>query len=368
MRKSSLFIVVLLSLLFVLPSVVPAREKLPNDVVWVKRSTTYKCCVQQAYLNAMDRLRGLAEDKKAGTWCVVLDADETIISNVTFQMTGLPFSQKRWGEWCKKSASPALPGAKEFCALARELGGNVIIITNRKSYLRDATAKNLKNINFPYDLLLLREGPYAKDKSKELRREDIRKGTVKTLPAGVKLPPLEIVMLAGDQTHDLYDSHKLNFNDVKDRFAKDFIIIPNPMYGSAWANPPMYSDPGAVRSAGMPQKKPAKEVESSRSGSGAITWQEALGEVGKNVVVEAEIVSVYDPAPRGKGGPVKLNTDYNWQESLTILLFNKDGEFGDPARFKGKKVRVSGKVGIYQDTTQLTVAGPDDIEIVKEKE
>ena len=362
MRKSSLFIVVLLSLLFVLPSVVPAREKLPNDVVWVKRSTTYKCCVQQAYLNAMDRLRGLAEDKKAGTWCVVLDADETIISNVAFQMSGIPFSSKSWTEWCEKSAATALPGGEEFCALAQKLGGKVIIVTNRKGHLQAATEKNLKDIGFPYDVLLTRSGPYAKDKTKVMRREAIRTGTIKTLPAGMNLPPLEIVMLAGDQTHDLYDSHKLNFEDVKDRFAKDFIIIPNPMYGS-WTRPPMYPEPYSSRNISRPNT--AAPAEKDTSSLKAITPEEAIDKVGEKVMVETEIVSVYDPASRGKGGPVKLNTSRDWNEGLTIILFNKDGSFGDPSRFDGKKVRATGKVGTYHDTVQLTIGGPDDIEIVE---
>lgn len=365
MKKSSLFIVVLLSLLFVLPSVVPAREKLSNDVVWVKRSTTYKCCVQQAYLNAMDRLRTLSKDKEAGTWCVVLDADETIISNVAFQMSGISFSSKSWTKWCEKAAATALPGSEEFCGLVQELGGKVIIVTNRKGHLQAATEKNLKDLGFPYDVVLTRDGAYAKDKTKVMRREAIRKGTVKTLPAGMKLPPLEIIMLAGDQTHDLYDSHKLNFEDVKDRFANDFIIIPNPMYGS-WTNPPMYPESFSGRSTSISRPKSAAPEKIASASLKAITPEEAMDKVGETVLVETEIVSVYDPASRGKGGPVKLNTSRDWNEGLTIILFNKDGSFGDPSRFDGKKIRATGKVGTYNDAVQLTIGGPDDIEIIEE--
>jgi len=132
----------------------------------------------------------------------------------------------------------------------------VIILTNRQGDLKEVTEKNLRKIDFPYDILLLREGPYAKDRTKVMRREAIRKGTVKTLPAGVKLPPLEIAMLAGDQTHDLYDSYKLNFEDIKERFGRDFIILPNPMYGD-WASPPMYADPGIIRARLPSRKKPS---------------------------------------------------------------------------------------------------------------
>ena len=217
------------------------KVKLTNDIAWVKAADAYKCCVHQAYANAMNRLRKLAKDEKPGTWCVVLDADETVISNVPFQAklqaTGEEYSSDNWNDWCLKAKAKALPGAKEFCKLAKELGGKVIIITNRKQPpLQNATVKNLKEVGIPFDACLLREGPYARDRSKKLRRTDVEKGAVKTLPEGKKLPPLKIVMRVGDQTHDLYEDKKLGFEDVKDRLGTDLVIIPNPMYGDwAWS-------------------------------------------------------------------------------------------------------------------------------------
>ena len=61
------------------------RITLSNDVQWVNHSIEYKLCVRQAYLNAIRRLEELAKNLKPGTWCVVLDTDETILSNIGFQ-------------------------------------------------------------------------------------------------------------------------------------------------------------------------------------------------------------------------------------------------------------------------------------------
>lgn len=212
-----------------------ARIKLSNDILWVKSSDAYNCCVQQAYCDAGRRMRDLSRGEKPGAWCVVLDVDETILSNVEFQaalqIKGTGYSGEAWDDWCNKSKATALPGAREFCAAARECGGKVIIITNRDGDVKKATLKNLDDLGFAYDACIFREGSYKGDRSKAARRADVERGSLKTLPVGARLPALKILMLLGDQTHDLYDCDKLSFKDVKDRFGKDLVILPNPMYG-----------------------------------------------------------------------------------------------------------------------------------------
>jgi len=228
------------------------RLKISNDVQWVNDSDEYKLCTYQAYLNAMNRLQELAAKEKPGTWCVVLDADETVISNVGYQKdllaTGEEYSSKSWIKWGKKAKARAVPGAVEFCKLVKKLNGKVIIVTNRKHPLREPTMKNLDKLGVPYDAVILREGPYKKDKSKVMRRADVEKGTIKGYFAKKKLPPLKILMLAGDQTHDLYDNKKYKFEDIKANMGKNFIALPNPMYGS-WQWKPSVK----IKSKGSPE-------------------------------------------------------------------------------------------------------------------
>jgi 5'-nucleotidase (lipoprotein e(P4) family) len=212
-----------------------AQIRLSNDIAWVSSSDAYKCCVQQAYADAGRRLRDLSREGRPGVWCVVFDADETIISNVEFQASlqarGITYSGQAWDEWCNKGKATALPGAREFCATVRERGGKVVIITNRQEAVKRATLRNLDALGFGYDACLFREGPYGADRSKAVRRADLERGTLKTLPEGKRLPPLKILMLVGDQTHDLYNDKEMGFKDVKERFSRDLVIIPNPMYG-----------------------------------------------------------------------------------------------------------------------------------------
>jgi len=355
--RIKLFVIGLAVLAILIPLPVSAGTvTLPNDIAWAMTADTYRACCQQAYLNAINRLRVLAEGKEPGTWCVVMDADETVISNVQFQAEqaakGEGYSRDAWNAWCERMDATAIPGAIEFLSAVRELGGKIIIVTNRQAPLNEPTVKNLEKVKIPFDLCLTREGPYKDDRAKDQRRSDIEKGTLKGLPLGKRMPPLEIIMLGGDQTHDLYEGK--TFEEVKDRFGSDLIIIPNPMYGD-WTG-------ATFQTSGTPARPGQKT--SAPAPTDTVTWQEAMDRVGETVTVEAEIVSVYDPAERGRSGPVKLNTDRDWSTSLTIILFNKDGKFGDPSRFDGRKIRARGKVSTYQDSVQLTVFGPDTIEIV----
>ncbi len=357
--RKQLFLTALVILTISIPLSAPARTvALPNDIAWVYAADTYLGCVQQAYLNAINRLRELAEGKKPGTWCVVLDADETVISNVKFQAeqaaVGAGYSKDAWNAWCQRMEATALPGAIEFLNEVKKLGGKIIIVTNRQAPLGEPTVKNLEKIGMPFDLCLLREGAYKDDRNKTQRRGDIEKGTLKNLPLGKRLPSLEILMLAGDQTHDLYEDE--TFDQIKERYGKDLIMIPNPMYGS-WV--------GASFQAPARRLLPGAAASSAAGGDkDALTWQEAMDRVGETVTVEAEILRIYDPATRNASGPVKLNTARDWASSLTIVLFNKDGQFGDPARFEGKTIRATGKVSVYREAVQLTVFGPNQIEIV----
>ncbi len=236
-----------------------AKIRLSNDIAWVKSSDDYKCCVQQAYYDAGRRLGGLARGEKPGTWCVVFDADETIISNVEFQASlqaqGNGYSGRAWNEWCNKEKATALPGAREFCASIKERGGRVAIITNRQEAVKKATVRNLDALGFVYDACLFREGPYLQDRNKSMRRADLERGMLKTLPEGKRLPPLKILMLVGDQVHDLYNDDELSFKDVKERFGKDLVIIPNPMYGD-WERGGTF-----IEAAGTASARPAEKGE-----------------------------------------------------------------------------------------------------------
>jgi predicted secreted acid phosphatase len=227
---------------------------------WMNSSEEYLCSVQQAYDSASARLPELVKDEKPGTWCVMIDMDETLVSNVNFNnmaaATGKqesPGSQAEGDETfkqkfddflisipgCTRNSSMSsdnlapLPGAGEFCSQVKELGGKVVIVTNRPGWKREDTLKNLENNNFKYDVCVFKEGKYENDKNKNLRRKDLAEGNLE-IPENSNgdIPPLKVKMLVGDSVHDLYNTEKESFSDVKDRFNEDLVILPNPLYGS----------------------------------------------------------------------------------------------------------------------------------------
>src|SRR5215207_9348732 len=62
----------------------PAGDHL--EIRWVRQSAEYEAAVRQAYRMAEDHVERRAAGRDAGTWGVVLDADETVISNLTYQI------------------------------------------------------------------------------------------------------------------------------------------------------------------------------------------------------------------------------------------------------------------------------------------
>lgn len=222
------------------------KIKLTDDVAWVRASAEYRLCVQQIYSFAAERLRELACNEMPGTWCVILDVDETLLSNVEYKVKVEAreelFNNETWEKWCKEEDASALPGAVEFCRLVKELGGMVVLITNREYPLRLPTMKNLDNVGFKYDIILLKEGSYKNDNKKVQRRFDVETGKIQGYPEYKNIPPLKILMLAGDQVTDLYDPEKCTTDDAMNGAAGDLIIIPNPMYGNWQELPACFVD------------------------------------------------------------------------------------------------------------------------------
>ena len=100
----------------------------------MRASAEYEAAVRQAYRMAEDHVERAAAGRAASTWGVVLDADETVISNLTYQIerAGRPHDEDAWRAWVKRREATALPGAGAFLARVRALGGRIAIVTNRR--------------------------------------------------------------------------------------------------------------------------------------------------------------------------------------------------------------------------------------------
>lgn len=209
-------------------SVHPA-EAHSRAVLWVQSSAEYRAATLQAFALATERVEEAARSRAAGAWAVVVDADETILSNVDYQLEleaiGARFEVESWNAFCRRRVSRAIPGAREFLERVGGLGGRVVVVTNRRTVIRRATADNLRQEALPFDLLVMREG----ESDKGPRWRAVEEGT-----ASANFPPLEIVLWMGDNIEDFPGLDQSVSDDpaALATFSERFVIMPNPMYGS----------------------------------------------------------------------------------------------------------------------------------------
>jgi len=204
----------------------------PDSLKWVRTAAEYQAAFIQTYRLLTQHVERAAAGRAPGTWAVVLDADETIISNFTYQAerarAGLPYSTESWAAWVKRREATPLPGAASFLSRVRALGGRVAIVTNRLGSECDDTIAVFAREALVYDAMLCRPNGTPSDKNP--RFEQVRTGAAPGLGA-----PLEIVAFVGDNIQDfpgLSQRTKDGGAAAFEAFGTRFFVVPNPMYGS----------------------------------------------------------------------------------------------------------------------------------------
>jgi 5'-nucleotidase (lipoprotein e(P4) family) len=211
------------------PSPVAEHPEPGKEVLWVRDSAEYVAVVVQTFRLAERRIEELASGREQGRWAVMMDADETVISNLDYSLgrveEGGAWSQESWSSWVEAGRATVLPGAIGFIDRVRELGGRVVIVTNRSQADCDATRRNLLAVGVSFDHLRCKDA----ESDKARRWEEVRTGD------GTGLGPLEIVMWIGDNIHDfpgLAQSARGADLDAFEEFGDRFFLLPNPLYGS----------------------------------------------------------------------------------------------------------------------------------------
>lgn len=209
----------------------------PAAIHWVRDSAEYRAATVQAYRMATRRVDVVGASMPRGTWAVSLDADETVLDNSQYQKeraaAGLPFTSESWREWVARKTAVAIPGSAGFLRRVKEMGGTIVIVTNRTQAECPDTEANFRALELPFDAMLCRAdgGP----SEKEPRFDSVANGT-----AVAGLRALEIVLWVGDNIQDfplLRQEMRKAGEGAYMEFGGRFIIIPNPMYGSWEKNP-----------------------------------------------------------------------------------------------------------------------------------
>lgn len=198
--------------------------------LWVQNSAEYRALAFQAYNAAHWSLEDILKRVRfAKPPCIVLDLDETCLDNSPYTgyqiKANKEYTSADWQRWTSLAEADSIPGCVSFLKWA-ESKVEIFYISNRKIAELDATIENMKRLGFPKadkDHVLLR----TDESNKEPRRDKVEETN-------------SIAMLFGDNLNDFSEMfegksaeerHKM-VDEKSDAWGTQFIIIPNPNYGS----------------------------------------------------------------------------------------------------------------------------------------
>jgi 5'-nucleotidase (lipoprotein e(P4) family) len=210
----------------------PAATAEPVSIRWVRNAAEYHAAAYQVYRLATARVEAEAAKRARGTWAVVLDADETVISNLEYQAErarqGLAFTAESWKVWTTRREAVPVPGAADFLNRVRALGGRIAIVTNRLDTECEDTAAVFARHTLVYDAMLCRQTGTPSDKNP--RFESVAGGRT-----AASATPVEVIAFVGDNILDfpaLAQSVRARGAAGFTDFGVRFFLVPNPMYGS----------------------------------------------------------------------------------------------------------------------------------------
>jgi 5'-nucleotidase (lipoprotein e(P4) family) len=188
--------------------------------------------VFQTYRFVNDYVEHAARTRAAGRWAVIFDADETLIDNSRYQVEraaiGEVFSAASWQAWVERREAVPIAGAAELLARIRDLGGRIVIVTNRLESQCADTAAVLAAGQLVFDAMLCRPNSGPPDKNS--RFADVAEGRTAAGNA-----PLEVIAYVGDNILDFPGLSQAIRDQPRPAFAEfggRFFVLPNPMYGS----------------------------------------------------------------------------------------------------------------------------------------
>lgn len=256
-----LFIVLFISFVCSACTTTPVAHAPENDLglSWVNHSAEYAAITMQVYQSATRDLQGLIDDESWSAMpghpqtaglppAVILDVDETTISNARFQLAfEPPMAQWKLEKWNDEHISDPVPGVAAFVASAQEAGVTVFFVTNRPCNPVDgaadpcpqkaATVRDIGELGIRTDeahVLLAEENGW--DRAKIARREYVASTH-------------RVIMLFGDDLGDfvpcvrtkLYgpctepaskESRKLLVEQFSQYWGDGWYMLPGPMHGS----------------------------------------------------------------------------------------------------------------------------------------
>jgi len=232
--------------------------------LWIQNAAEYQALSRQVYQAATDALPALLADPSWSALpeqddaeglppAVILDVDETVVSNIEFQMSyEHPFTNLKMHLFNEANTALPIAGVVDFVAFARASGVTVFFVTNRPCELLEgdpdpcpqkrSTIQDLAEIGIAADkdhTFLSSEQDWNREKS--VRRRHVAKTH-------------RILMLFGDDLGDFLPCVRKKIyapctesasaagrqqmvDDHERYWGRGWFVLPNPMYGS-WTSQP----------------------------------------------------------------------------------------------------------------------------------
>lgn len=180
------------------------NHPLKTGTQWVAENDGWKQSAYKAFTDASQFVAQEAKGRSKGSWAVVLDIDETVLSNIEYHMMrdrkAAGFEPGTWRDWIEERSASPVPEAFAFMYRVKALGGHVAFVTNRSDYEKEATIDNLSLYGFvygrEYDVILTRGWPNGES------NKDARYAEVERLLSRQQHSPVTTIAYIGDQWTD----------------------------------------------------------------------------------------------------------------------------------------------------------------------
>lgn len=240
----------------------PATRAPDTDLglLWVKHAAEYEALSRQVYQAAGLALEDFVadqswtalpgqEDAEGLRPAIIFDVDETVVSNVDFQLTyEPPFENWKLDEWTGSRPASPVPGFSAFAQAARDAGVELFFVTNRPcepvAGIDDPCPQHQTTIDDIHEtgittdaehvMLAYQRADWTKEK---LSRRELVAATHR------------VIMLIGDDLGDFIpcvratpaapctepasaESRRLAVERFAGRWGNGWYVLPNPMHGS----------------------------------------------------------------------------------------------------------------------------------------
>ncbi|HEX5789224.1 MAG TPA: HAD family acid phosphatase [Woeseiaceae bacterium] len=229
------------------------------SLYWVKHGAEYRALTRQIYGDATQDLPAFLADKGFSALpeqenaadlppAVILDVDETVVSNVDFQISyERPFENWKLDEFSRTTKAVAVEGVQGFVDAARGLGVEIFFVTNRPCEPRDGgddpcpqrrtTIEDLAEIGIETDadhVLLSEERGWTREKL--TRRLHVAESHRVLMLIGDDygdfIPCVRATAVAPCTEAATVESRAAALDEYAEYWGHGWYILPNPMHGS----------------------------------------------------------------------------------------------------------------------------------------